>query len=272
MIKYKIAGINFLFKYHHDAFFINNLEKYRVDDLDSIDHSIEIIYQENLNELKPTKIFVKTNDSIKSMFIADKDYKKVFLYIDPSKYNKELLAHAEYIYMGMIFLEIMFKYNFIPIHGSALSYNNEGVIIVAPSGTGKSTHAKLWFEKYLGKVIYINDDKPLLRYENNTFYIYGSPFSGENKLNNNIKIPLKSIIFIEQSQNNEIEIFDNNLKLPTIIKNILRPDNEINWDLVLNNIELLIKTTPMYRLKATISFEAVEIARNKIFKGELYEN
>ena len=48
-------------------------------------------------------------------------------------------------------------------HGSALAADGVGYLFTAPSGTGKSTHARLWRELLGGRVRMINDDKPLLR-------------------------------------------------------------------------------------------------------------
>ena len=44
------------------------------------------------------------------------------------------------------------------LHGSAFAYRGEGVLFTAPSGTGKSTHARLWREVYGDRVTVINDD------------------------------------------------------------------------------------------------------------------
>ena len=46
------------------------------------------------------------------------------------------------------------------MHGSALCMDDRAYIFTAPSGTGKSTHARLWREIYGDRVRMINDDKP----------------------------------------------------------------------------------------------------------------
>ena len=54
------------------------------------------------------------------------------------------------------------EYNILMLHGSALSMHDEGIIFTAKSGTGKSTHARLWREAFGSKVQMINDDKPMI--------------------------------------------------------------------------------------------------------------
>lgn len=272
MIKCQIAEINIGLDYKYDLYFKNNIGNY-INDQIEVDHIIKVIYQNNLNSINHTKILSKDQTgNIRSMVYYDNLYKEVLIYIDPAHFKEETLAHAEYIYMGIMFLEITFLYNFLPLHGSAIKVNDYAVIFSAPSGTGKSTHAKLWHEKYLDKVKYINDDKPLLKVIDNEIIVFGSPFSGEAKKNNNIKTPLKAIVFLEQSKNNEISLLDKNLIVPLIIKNILRPEKEVFWDSILKIINNIANTIPIYKLKANISYEAVDVVYKKLFEGDENEN
>ena len=49
------------------------------------------------------------------------------------------------------------------VHGALLSFQGEGYLFAAPSGTGKSTHALLW-KRFLGDAVSIvNGDKPIVR-------------------------------------------------------------------------------------------------------------
>lgn len=50
----------------------------------------------------------------------------------------------------------------------------------------------------------INDDKPLLKIENNNVYVCGTTWSGKHKLDDNIILPTKSICLIKRSEKNQI--------------------------------------------------------------------
>lgn len=43
----------------------------------------------------------------------------------------------------------------------------------------------------------INDDKPIIRFIDNDWYVYGSPFDGGTGINKNIRAKLGGIVFLE---------------------------------------------------------------------------
>ena len=61
----------------------------------------------------------------------------------------------------------------IVFHSSAIMVDNEAYLFTAQSGTGKSTHARLWREMLGDRAVMINDDKPIIRYVDGDFYVYG---------------------------------------------------------------------------------------------------
>ena len=65
--------------------------------------------------------------------------------------------------------EVMPKYDTFMIHGSAVAVDWESYLFIAKSGTGKSTHTKLWLEFLGSQALIVNDDKPfieMLKFEN----------------------------------------------------------------------------------------------------------
>ena len=68
------------------------------------------------------------------------------------------------------------------MHGSALCMDGEGIIFTAKSGTGKSTHARLWREAFGDRVWMVNDDKPLLKITETGVTVYGTPWDGKHRL------------------------------------------------------------------------------------------
>ena len=79
------------------------------------------------------------------------------------------------------------------LHASAVSVDGRAFLFVAPSGAGKSTHARLWCEQFGPRAVTLNDDKPLLRRQGGTWRVYGTPWSGPHGVNANASAPLHAL-------------------------------------------------------------------------------
>lgn len=97
----------------------------------------------------------------------------------------------------------IFKFDTLLIHGTAICTNGQAYMIVAPSGVGKTTRAKIWLDSIPNSFI-INGDKPLVHIEKNDVKAYGSPWCGKEHWNKNVGIPLKAIFFLTRSNDKSI--------------------------------------------------------------------
>ncbi len=159
------------------------------------------------------------------------------------------------------------NYECILMHGSSISYQDKGIIFTAPSGTGKSTHARLWKQYY--DIVYINDDKNYIVKDGDKLYLYGNPWSGKHHLDNNIIVQLTHIIFLYQNKENvikKLEKRDAFMKLMTQVVTPLVEEDFDKWNMMIDALLNL----PCYSLGCTISKEAVDLVKNTI-EGEKSE-
>ena len=178
------------------------------------------------------------------------------------KENSHLsIDDCEYIWTGSEFYHKLLDFNGFMLHASAVAVDNRAYLFSAKSGTGKSTHTELW-QKYFGedRAIIVNDDKPAIRFIDNQFYVYGTPWSGKSDKNHNIKVPLKSIVFIERSETNWINRIDSKQALKLIFDQTLRPKQLAKVDKLIALVDELLKTTPIYKMGCNISENAVKLA------------
>ena len=266
MKKYLIANIIIGFSYRFDEYFKDNIETYLYEGDKEADHNIVVTYKKNIKEPKEGnyRIFSKSLKGIKSLMLYDANYKNIEVIIDEDAFND--LATAEYIYTGMIFLELAQRHKLLPLHGSAITYNDEVILFSAPSGTGKTTHAKMWHRLYPDEVKWLNDDKPLLTIEDNKVFVYGAPFSGKNKANTNRKMPLKAIVFLRQGVTDKITKLKKDEALKHLMVNTLRPTEETLWDNTLEQFDFILNNVPIYHLDASVSLDAA-----KTVKGAIYD-
>lgn len=92
------------------------------------------------------------------------------------------------------------------IHGSCLSMDGDGVLFVARSGTGKSTHTRNWRKAFGSRVLMVNDDKPLVNVA--TMRIYGTPWDGKHHLSANVSVPLRAVVEVTRASENFIHEVD----------------------------------------------------------------
>lgn len=89
------------------------------------------------------------------------------------------------------------------IHASAVLHNGRGYAFTGKSGSGKSTHSRLWLENIPGTSL-LNDDNPVIRIRDGIAMIYGSPWSGKTPCYINAGAPLQAVVHIFQASSNSI--------------------------------------------------------------------
>ena len=102
------------------------------------------------------------------------------------------------------FAEHLLNRNILLAHGSAVAVDGQGYLFTARSGTGKSTHTRLWRECFGERAVMVNDDKPFLELSGSGVLLHGSPWSGKHGLDTNICVPLKGICLLERGRENSI--------------------------------------------------------------------
>lgn len=147
-------------------------------------------------------------------------------------------------------------------HSSSLEMDGRAYIFTAPSGTGKSTHARLWREYFGGRVTAINDDKPIIRRENRRFYIYGTPWQGKDSIGNNIKVPVHAVCVLKQGKENKIRRINPIEALPFFMDQTERPQDRASMEKLLELFDDFLRQTAVYLMECNISYEAVKTAYN----------
>jgi len=133
-------------------------------------------------------------------------------------------------------------------------------LFTAKSGTGKSTHTRLWREMLGDRAVMVNDDKPFLRVMPDGIRAYGSPWNGKHGLGNNIDVPLKAICILERGEQNEIQQISANEAVSMLLQQSNRPQQSALLPKYLELLECIANKTAFYRLKCNMDPEAAQIA------------
>ena len=89
-------------------------------------------------------------------------------------------------------------------HAAVVTFRGKGYMFLGKSGTGKSTHARLWLRYNEGSEL-LNDDNPVVRISGDSAVVYGSPWSGKTPCYKNESSPLGGIVLLSQAPFNKIE-------------------------------------------------------------------
>ncbi len=167
----------------------------------------------------------------------------------------------EYMFLGAEYYNALVHFNGMMLHSSCVVHAGKAYLFSAASGTGKSTHTQLWLKRFPGSYI-LNDDKPAIRITEEGVFAYGTPFSGKTDLNVNTRVPIGGICVIERGKTNHIERIATEDALFNILNQTVRPYDEDRMNKMLNTLDKVIESVPVYRLSCNMDLEAAEVAYN----------
>ena len=156
------------------------------------------------------------------------------------------------------FAEHLLERDIFLAHGSAVALDGSGYLFTARSGTGKSTHTRLWRECFGDRAAMINDDKPFLQLTAEGVLIHGSPWSGKHGLDTNISVPLEGICLLERGSENAIRPAKAE-EVRELLKGF-RPQTAKQAEYYEALLTKLLDTVPLWHLDCTKDKEAAEIA------------
>lgn len=177
------------------------------------------------------------------------------------QYKQYTFESNEYTWYGFRFYSEMVRHGGFFLHASAIALDGRAYLFSADSGTGKSTHTRLWTE-YFGaeRCFIINDDKPALIRGENGFYACGTPFSGKHDISRNEMVPVQSLCFLERAKENSIQKIGSKEATQRIFTQIMRTSDRAVMEELLAMLDEFLSSVPVYVLRCDISVKAVETA------------
>lgn len=181
-------------------------------------------------------------------------------------YGMEITA-CTYNMLEILLHFLIVRYNGFVVHASSIAYKGTGLAFSAESGTGKSTHTALWLKNCPNDTVMLNDDKPIFRYfENDGWYIYGTPWAGTTGLNTNLKVPLKALVFLERSKTNSIRRLASAEVISRFFEAVISPMSDEVTDKILELLGLLIEKSNVCLLKCNMEDEAMETVKKFLYE------
>ncbi len=282
----KIADIYFKIKSFYDEYTLEQFQAYMVDTCPDNFIDVEcVLTREQLEEPSGTRL----TEHSESNWYIDADGAYILSFYDAEnqcicanmRYDTRLskayalLYDVESIYGvdTQFFLYNILEYAFrialvfnggFAIHASSIVHEGYGLAFSAESGTGKSTHTGLWMKNYPGTYI-LNDDAPAMRFVDGVWYMYGTPWAGTTGINANVRVPLKSLVFLERSLQNTIRDASTPEAIRRIFEAIIHPMSDQITDLIFDMVSRFITHSRICVLGCNISDEAPKVVKEYLF-------
>lgn len=148
------------------------------------------------------------------------------------------------------------------VHGAVIEFEGRAYLFTAPSGTGKSTHIRLW-RQYLGDAVrVINGDKPFVRipeHRDELPVVYGTPWAGKEGWQCNDSAPLAGIVLLSRSEPgaSSIRLASAALNIDKIMRQVYFPPDAAGSVLTLDLLDAMLARVPVYDLTCDMSEDAV---------------
>lgn len=268
---YSYAGVDICIHGDDDIMYTDDrmLAPFRVDYLENCHH----FYFESVEELSspigkctfvsPSFCEYEDEHIIRYVGCINGDYQNAYLrvehidmnhYVQVKSMNHRIGTHV--VFRALESERLIANNNGLLLHSSYISFNNQGILFTAPSGTGKSTQADLWNTLRGAKIL--NGDRSAIRKINDVFYTMGVPFSGSSNICENVTLPLKCIVYLAQAKSTCISKLEGYEAFKRIWEGVgVNHWDKKNVDIISSLVSEIIKTIPIYYLECTPDESAV---------------
>lgn len=173
-----------------------------------------------------------------------------------------LVRFALWIAYGLVTM----PHQTVAVHTSVIQYKGRTVLFLGESGTGKSTHTRLWRENIEGAVL-LNDDSPILRIIDGKPWMFGSPWSGKTPCYKQESYPLAACVRLSQAPYNKIQRL-NIAQAYAALHPSCPPDfayDDTLYDHISETIGEVLANVPLYHLACLPDRDAAELSCKTVF-------
>lgn len=161
--------------------------------------------------------------------------------------------------------QILARFSVLFVHAAAAAVGSGGLLFTAPSGTGKTTQARLW-QSCRGAKILCND-RTLLRRRGDQWLFSGYPVDGSDPVSTAAQSPLSAVVVLRQAPENRIVRLSPSEALVALMGQMVMD----NWDAaqrihITQELLQLYQDLPIYRLSCTPDQRSVEVLEAQLKK------
>ncbi|MBQ8553267.1 MAG: hypothetical protein IJ431_03620 [Alistipes sp.] len=152
------------------------------------------------------------------------------------------------------------------VHSSVIVKDGRAVMFLGESGTGKSTHTRLWRESVEGATL-LNDDSPFVGVEDGRTVVYGSPWSGKTPCYKAECYPLLAVVRLSQAPHNRIRPLRGVQAIGALLPSLppaFAFDRELE-EHTLATLSAVLRSVKAYHLECLPNGEAAQLSCETVF-------
>jgi len=176
--------------------------------------------------------------------------------------------YLEYVAVYRKIADKLTEYGGAVFHGAVLLFEGKAYIITARSGVGKTTHIRLWLQRFGEKVSILNGDKPVLRIIDGKIYACGTPWNGKEGYGTRGKALLSGIAFLERGEENSYKSLTPSDALVRFMGQIyMNKENPLALTRTLGLADKILSGTALYEFRCNMDISAAEMAKDAFLKN-----
>ena len=154
----------------------------------------------------------------------------------------------------------------LKLHASVIEKEGRALLFLGKSGTGKSTHSRLW-QQYVPGCSLLNDDEPVVRVnDEHEVMVYGTPWSGKTPCYRNEKARVTAFVLLRQSPENRLTKLSVKEAFFTLFASSSMMRSDVHHkNAVFTTLAAILEHVPVYRLDCRPDREAVSLTESLLF-------
>lgn len=221
--------------------------------IDNRFRGIESLAQDYLTDLEPEFTVSATDEDIAcERAVSERDF--------PDGYLESVVLYRK-------IADRLPSYDAFVFHGAILNLEGRAYAFTARSGVGKTTHTRLWLDRFGDRVHYLNGDKPIIRFINGVPYACGTPWRGKENYGVNEMAPLCGIALLSRGENNSAQIIPPREAVTRLVSQIYLPKEADGIIKTMRLADRVISKVRLVDLRCNMDISAADVAYGAL-RGE----
>lgn len=197
------------------------------------------------------------NASENAFMVTSKDFSYARIFIPDSRQTGTPVHWLLMVQFGQRVL----AFGGVLMHASVVENGKQAYAFLGKSGTGKSTHSRMWLRRF-SEFRLLNDDNPVLMLDESrqNVYLYGSPWSGKTPCYRAEGFPVGGIVRLEQAPENKFRMLTGSQAFLGLMPSGtgIRWNNTI-FSTMLDNLQVIGQLAPVAHLRCLPDTAAAEL-------------